>query len=181
MRKSGKTYLEICKQLKCSKSTITYYCNSLGKSSKNKTQSQYKKIIEQTYMFCNKQFIPKVKKNVCSKQSLFRTKVSRFVLNWKRHKTNKNKHMKSLSYKDVLKYIGGWQTKCYLTGRSIDMLKDDYHFDHIHPVSKGGNCELTNLGVTCPEANLSKSNLTLEEYISLCKEVLENFGYTIIK
>ena len=81
LRKSGKTYLEICKQLKCSKSTITYYCNSLGKSSRNKIQSQYKKIIEKTYMFCNKQFVPKLKKNVCSKQTLFRTKVSRFVLN----------------------------------------------------------------------------------------------------
>ena len=35
--------------------------------------------------------------------------------------------------------------------------------------------------MTCPEANASKSDLTLEEYLNLCKEVLENFGYTITK
>ena len=31
------------------------------------------------------------------------------------------------------------------------------------------------MGMTCPEANASKSDLTLEEYLNLCKEVLENF------
>lgn len=71
--------------------------------------------------------------------------------------------------------------KCYLTGRNIDITKDDYHLDHIMPVSKGGSSSLDNLGITCPQANMSKSDMTIDEYLSLCKEVLENFGDTVTK
>ena len=103
----------------------------------------------------------------------------------------KNKHF---TYKEAIEHFGGTTTKCYLTGRTIDILKDDYCLDHIVPVSKGGSNQLSNMGMTrmdvdkdlaigmtCPEANASKSDLTLEEYLNLCKEVLENFGYTITK
>lgn len=71
--------------------------------------------------------------------------------------------------------------KCYLTGTPIDLTKDDYCFDHIVLVSKGGTNELSNLGVTIPSANYSKHDLTIEEYLSLCKQVLEHHGYTVSK
>ena len=90
----------------------------------------------------------------------------------------KNKHF---TYKEAIEHFGGTTTKCYLTGRIIDILKDDYCLDHIVPISKGGSNQLSNMGMTCPEANASKADLTLEEYLNLCKEVLENFGYTITK
>lgn len=85
------------------------------------------------------------------------------------------------TYHDVIKYFGGTTTKCYLTGQTIDILKDDYNLDHIVPVSRGGTNDLKNMGITTPDANRSKSDLTLDEYLVLCKKVLENFGYTIIK
>lgn len=85
------------------------------------------------------------------------------------------------TYKDVLAYLGGINTKCYLTGRSIDITKDNYCLDHKIPVSKGGTNALTNMGITCPEANASKCDLTLDEYLNLCVEVLTNFGYKIEK
>lgn len=71
--------------------------------------------------------------------------------------------------------------KCYLTGRNIDLTKDDYQLDHKIPVSQGGSNSIDNLGIACPQANLSKSDMTVDEYLSLCKEVLENFGYTVTK
>lgn len=71
--------------------------------------------------------------------------------------------------------------KCYLTGRNIDITKDEYHLDHIMPIAKGGTCNADNLGFACPEANRSKSDMTLDEYLALCQEVLENFGYKVIK
>ena len=37
-----------------------------------------------------------------------------------------------------------------------------------------GTNELSNLGVTIPSANYSKHDLTIEEYLSLCKQVLEH-------
>lgn len=84
-------------------------------------------------------------------------------------------------YKDALEAIGGINTRCYLTGRAINIEKDDFALDHKIPVSKEGTNELSNMGIAIPEANASKTNLTLEEYISLCKEVLENFGYKVLK
>lgn len=85
----------------------------------------------------------------------------------------------SLGYKYVLKEIGGTKQKCYLTGRSIDLEKDNYQLDHKIPVSKGGTNDISNMGIACPEANYSKSDLTIEEYLNLCKEVLLNFGYKV--
>lgn len=85
------------------------------------------------------------------------------------------------TYKDVIKHFGGTTTKCYLTGQPIDILKDNYNLDHIVPVSKGGTNDLENMGIVIPDANHSKSDLTLDEYLLLCKKVLENFGYTVIK
>lgn len=85
------------------------------------------------------------------------------------------------NYKEVLDYLKGTKVKCYLTGTPIDLEKDDYCFDHIIPVSKGGTNELSNLGVTIPSANYAKNNLSLEEFFDLCKLVLEYNGYQVIK
>lgn len=84
-------------------------------------------------------------------------------------------------YKEVLDYIGGWETECYLTGRKLDLRKDAYELDHIIPISKGGDCTLENLGVTCEEANQSKHDMLLEDYLQLCKDVLEHHGYKVEK
>ena len=88
---------------------------------------------------------------------------------------------KKFTYKDALEYLGGTLTKCYLTGRDINIFKDDYHFDHIIPACKGGTNDLNNLGITIPIANISKATMTLEEYLDLCKEVLEYHGYKVEK
>ena len=83
--------------------------------------------------------------------------------------------------KDVLKAWGGTKLKCYLTGRDIDIEKDQYALDHIIPVSKGGSNEIDNMGLTCVQANSSKSDMTVDEYLALCKEVLEYNGYIVTK
>jgi len=85
------------------------------------------------------------------------------------------------SYKEALAHLGGLQTKCYLTGTPINIETDNYCLDHIVPISKGGNNELSNMGITIPCANASKTDLILEEYLELCKKVLENFNYTVVK
>lgn len=85
------------------------------------------------------------------------------------------------TYKEALEHLGGTLTKCYLTGREINILKDDYCLDHIIPASKGGTNDLDNMGITIPIVNASKSNMTVEEYLALCKEVLEYNGYKVEK
>ena len=93
----------------------------------------------------------------------------------------KEYYIKSFSYKDVLEKFG-IKCRCYLTGKQIDLLNSqDYHLDHIVPLSKGGSCGLDNLAVACKEANQAKHNLTLNEFVFLCKNDLEYHGYHVSK
>ena len=41
--------------------------------------------------------------------------------------------------------------------------------------------DLSNLGITIPSVNYAKNDLTIDEFISLCKSVLEYNGYTVNK
>lgn len=37
------------------------------------------------------------------------------------------------------------------------------------------------MGLACRDANQAKNDIILEDFIILCKEVCENFGYKVIK
>jgi 5-methylcytosine-specific restriction endonuclease McrA len=90
--------------------------------------------------------------------------------------------MSKFGYKDVLnKYNNNTKVKCYLTGDEIDLTKDDYSLDHILPISRGGSCELDNLGITTHLANLAKTSMTEDEFVELCKKVLIHHGYNVTK
>ena len=177
LREQGKSYKEICEILGCSKSTVSYYCDPKGKEKvikrTNKVEKWKRLLIKKIDKFSSRKYKNYIKplRKITFERKLY--------LAWYDF-INRNGKVKMYGYEKVLEHIGGWQTKCYLTGRPIDLTKDDYCFDHIEPVSKGGNCEIDNLGITCPIANQSKTNMNLNEYLSLCKEVLENFGYTVI-
>lgn len=52
--------------------------------------------------------------------------------------------------------------KCQMCGGKHQRNRTDLHIDHVHPVSKGGTCRLSNLQVLCSWCNLTKSNHTLD-------------------
>lgn len=54
---------------------------------------------------------------------------------------------------------------CMYCGAELD---DDWHIDHIMPVSRGGQNNLGNLGPSCRNCNLQKSDYTVEEYRYKC-------------
>lgn len=61
------------------------------------------------------------------------------------------------------------------------MKPQTYSLDHRTPRSKGGANDLENCELACAEANTSKSDLTIEDYIQLCVEVARNNGYEVKK
>jgi 5-methylcytosine-specific restriction endonuclease McrA len=160
----GNTYEQISKLLNCSKSTISYH---LKEKTRIKTKERQDKRRENKVLYKTEKFKFREFKKVCDSTNQFQKRA--------------NKVIKNFDYKDVLVKIGEKPT-CYLTGRSLKLNDNNgFAFDHIIPVSKGGTNELENLGITHPDANSAKSALSLEDFIQLCKEVLEHNGYNVIK
>ena len=114
------------------------------------------------------------------KRNLQNKRVSMKDPMWKRsYKWNR----RSVNVKQIREFIEEkFKGKCYLSGREVDLdSASSFHFDHIVPKSKGGTNELDNLGVCTPEVNVAKGDLSVEEFIELCKDVLKHNGYTIKK
>ncbi len=174
LRLDGKSYDEIQKELGCSKGTIAYHC---GEGQKEK--------------YANSR-----RKNRATIIGKLRRKIDNFKLSTrlilKKIQNGKDKFYRgdepnidlkdcNFTLDDILKKIEEYPF-CYLTGRPIDIDNpDSISFDHVIPRSKGGDNSFDNLKISCIEANYSKRDLFLEEYIQLCKEVLINFGYTVEK
>lgn len=78
--------------------------------------------------------------------------------------------------------VYGDVTNCYLTGRPIDINDPTtYTFDHKVPTTRNGDNSLENLGICCPEVNDAKGALLPEEFVALCRDVLEHHGYEVRK
>lgn len=168
LRAQKKTYDEIKEILGCSKGTISYHC---GEGQKEKTNKRKLK---------NRSNKPLLKKLEEYKSKGTRNKARDFQRLREGGKITKERDY-NFKEIDVLEKIEN-SPICYLTGRKIDIFKtSSYHFDHIIPAAKGGTNELNNLGVACKEANMAKSDMLLEDFIQLCKEVLENNGYAVNK
>lgn len=170
LRKEGLSYKQICKQLGCSKGTVAYHCG-VGQKEKNKKRTQNRRketVISQRVE--NFQYDRKLKDKAEDFQRL------RFIKNGE---PKLGKRSLSFRWRDVIDKFG-WETKCYLTGKAIN-LKDPktYHFDHIKPYSKGGSSTLDNLGILSKEANAAKSDMAVEDFLNLCKNVLEYNGYEV--
>ena len=65
---------------------------------------------------------------------------------------------------------------CALTGRRLDR---SAQLDHIQPRAKGGGNQLDNLRWVCQEVNLAKRDLTDQEFLTLCGDVMKWLGERI--
>lgn len=166
LRNQGKSFREIEKILGCSKATISYHCSE---GQKNKAIARNKKLRSKKPLLRNIESY----KN----RKAFATKTRDFGR--RKGKELNEKSECNFNYEDVLNKFGE-NPICYLTGDSIDFNKvKSYAFDHIIPVSKGGKNTLNNLGLCTKRANMSKTDMTLEEYLFHCQKVLEHHGYTV--
>jgi predicted transcriptional regulator len=171
LRSEGKTYQEIQKELKCSKSTISYYC---GNDQKEKTRNRTRKRRQ------NK-LISKLERYKNRKPRNLRESVRKFNKrnNSLKRKVDKNINI-TFTIDDVINKFG-IDTICYLSGEKINLYESDYNFDHIQPSSRNGNNSLDNLGITHPIVNYMKGDLTPEELIEWCIKILKHNGYDVNK
>lgn len=176
LREDGKSYREIEKILGCSRSTISYHLNEKTRIKNKERQKNRRKdpIKVKIDTFRGRKKI----KNACEK---FQLKTS--------DKDENGNTIKFMKMKDTTIQFKpshvidkfGTECKCYLSGRSINLHDgQNYSFDHIIPVSRGGDNSLDNLGIAHPSANYAKGDLMVDEFLQLCKEILNHNGFTVI-
>lgn len=150
---------DIAKILQCSRSTVSYHLNpeTRAASLTRATNRPHRRLEHKVEAFKSR---PTQK---------LRTATSDF----KRGNKRQDRVKPLFSAKDVVTKFG-IDTQCYLTGRNINLITDNYHFDHIIPLCLGGNYTLDNLGIACPEANAAKASLALDDFYALCEEILKH-------
>lgn len=181
LRSEGKSYRQIQSELNCSMATISYHLSD-GQKDKNKKRTEKNRyklnnvLTKKLNNFISKQ--RRVKKRLTKNDVKYSAMIADKLYDFERRK---EKSMEKIDIKDVFQKLEE-HPFCYLTG---DRLKLDdsksFNFDHKIPVSRGGDNSLDNLGICTREANMSKNNMTLEEYLELCKKVLEHNGYIVTK
>lgn len=171
LRAEGKTYREIGKTIGASNATIAYHCAEGQKEKHDNRKRKYRnsrhpyeiKLETFSYKKINLNYKIEAKSSI---ETILYNKVYKF-------QKNDNGEKMTFTFEDVLAKFGD-NPKCYLTGDYIDIYDTkSYQFDHIVPASKGGKNTLDNLGICTREANMSKSNHTLEEFYTLCEKILK--------
>jgi 5-methylcytosine-specific restriction endonuclease McrA len=180
LRGQGHSYDQIKAKLGCSKGTICFHCapgqkeKSRIRSVKRRSASPLTTKIEQ--FCCGKKKVVnehyKRTQEIIDKEIAIklRNKMSRFF----RLKDKRSYGEYMFTSQQLLEKIGS-NPACYLTGQPIDLNKSrSYHLDHIVPKSRGGDDSLDNCQIACREANQAKGDLLVEEFLELCKKIIEH-------
>jgi hypothetical protein len=182
LRNQGKSYKQIKSLLGCSLGTICYHLGSGQKEKhlirdRNKRQGWHPFHLKMIHFKENKKLklINTIITSSIKKQ--FKTKIEDFCRY--RIKGKMIYNPPTFTLEQLIEKVGE-NPICYLTGQKIDISQPkNYSFDHIVPRSQGGDNSLENLGLCTKQANLSKTDMTLEEYLNHCKKVLETHGFKI--
>lgn len=76
----------------------------------------------------------------------------------------------TVTAKQILALIERQGFRCALSGRAL--IPETVSLDHILPVSRGGEHALSNIWAVDHQVNSAKGTLTVEEFVSLCREVV---------
>jgi len=175
LRDLGYSYNKIKEKLGCSKSTISY---NLSEIQKQKTKIRKEKKSKNPNFFLEKKiyvfrYTNKTEKNILSKVRDFQRREGSQISITKPEMTfNVNDLLSKINHNPV----------CYLSGEPINIYEPNkYNLDHIVPATKGGDNSINNVGFLSSTVNRMKSDLTVEEFIEKCKQILEYNGYEVKK
>jgi len=91
-----------------------------------------------------------------------------------RHSARRGRRCATVSVGEVWDLLRRQAFRCALSGRPLT--PESAALDHILPVSRGGKHSIENAQVLHKEVNRAKGTLTNEEFIQLCREVVEHVG-----
>lgn len=180
LRKLGYSYNKIQFELKCSKGAIAYYINPNEKNNCKKRTIKNRATIllsKKVFDFTNKTL--KEQKILIKKERTLNQRLSIKIMKFNciNHKGAK---MKSKFTVEELKERIKNVKCCELSGRPLDITNTtSWHLDHKIPVSRGGDNSLDNVAILAKEVNFAKHNMTNDELIQLCKDILIFNGYKI--
>ena len=179
LRLQGLSYKDIQNTLGCSLSTISYH---LGKGQKEKTKKRRAKISHSTYIHVKRvnyfqNPIIRKQKKLNPKTSFTKREMTKSISD----KSSRFQRSSAFNYKDVYAKYGD-HFQCGLTGRPLSWNEPHtYEYDHILPVARGGNSCIENLQIVCTDANRAKNDMTEDEFLDLCKEIVLHAGYKVYK
>lgn len=173
LKAQGKANWEIVQILNLSKSVVSYHTCASTKENNRTYNTLKKQALKEGLVFKRPRKLSKYPLH-------FRTKVSRFAGHHSERKKKYSLILQKYKPEDVVNKFG-INTKCYLTGKELNLLDCDTSFDHIVPLSKGGTNNLDNLGITTRSLNFMKTDLLLNELIQNCIDILSHNGYLVTK
>lgn len=179
LRQKGLSLNQIAKEIGCVKSAVMYHCVKGYKQraisridGKRKIAHPYWRKLE-TFQREKAHFRTYKNPKIAIRKCISRKKQN-FLSRGKQMNTK-------FTVEDVINKFGD-SPRCYLSGELLNLTKPrSFNFDHIIPVSRGGNNSLENLGLCTKKANEMKGDMTPDELINMCKKILEHQGYQISK
>lgn len=91
-----------------------------------------------------------------------------------KYSNSRNSRTNTLTPIDILNALKRTEYRCHYCNDKINPNK--WHLDHVYPLSKGGLNTPTNITPACPQCNMMKSSMGIDELILRCKKIIKNFN-----